>query len=135
MQQGNLWRREWQGDVITRLKSLLRAVASVLVLFMSGMLSPALASTDFAADREERFMQACMTDATVVAGHRQVLCNCIRDEFAYGTETSFGLSDVLALDAREWEAPDRRLPRDSLGHEVRRIRQACLKSMAHPETR
>lgn len=106
----------------------------VLSLMMSW---PMQAGTDFAADREERFMMACMTDATVVAGQRQALCTCVRDEFAYGGQTSYGLSDVLALDARQWEAPDRRLPRDSLGQEVRRIRQACLKSLSglHPVAR
>jgi len=88
------------------------------------------AAPDFAAEREERFMQACMRDATVAAGQRQALCACVRDEFAYGGHTSFGLTDVLALDDKEWEAPDRRLPRDSLGQEIRRIRQACLKMPA-----
>lgn len=87
-------------------------------------------AVDFAAEREERFMQACMSDATVAAGQRQALCRCLRDEFAYGGRTSFGLTDVLALDMRLWEAPDRRLPRDSLGQEVRRIRQSCLKALA-----
>lgn len=86
-------------------------------------------AADVAAEREERFMQACMTDATVAAGQRMALCRCVRDEFAYGGQTSFGLSDVLTLDERLWESPDRRLPHDSLGQEVRRIRQTCLKSL------
>ncbi|MEL0028842.1 MAG: hypothetical protein VW625_09320 [Perlucidibaca sp.] len=104
-----------------------------MVLVLLGMsISAAAQALDFAAEREERFMQACMRDATVAAGQRQVLCACVRDEFAYGGRTSFGLTDVLALDERDWEAPDRRLPRDSLGQEIRRIRQACLKAPAGP---
>lgn len=100
-----------------------------LLLLLAGGNASALAAVDFAAEREERFMQACMSDATVAAGQRQALCACVRDEFAYGEKTSFGLTDVLALEVRQWEAPDRRLPRDSLGQEIRRIRQACLKSL------
>ena len=99
--------------------------AAWAVLVAAGMAQAA----DVAAEREERFMQACMTDATVAAGQRMALCRCVRDEFAYGGQTSFGLSDVLTLDERLWESPDRRLPHDSLGQEVRRIRQACLKSL------
>lgn len=103
---------------------------SWLALVLLALAAPAHAAVDFAAEREERFMQACMNDATVAAGQRQALCDCLRDAFAYGRQTSFGLTDVLALEARFWEAPDRRLPRDSLGQEVRRIRQACLKAPA-----
>ena len=111
--------------------SVMRAV--LLALLSGG----AAAGVDFAAEREERFMQACMSDATVAAGQRQALCACVRDEFAYGGRTSFGLTDVLALEVRQWEAPDRRLPRDSLGQEIRRIRQACLKVLteARPAAR
>lgn len=98
-------------------------------LSLSAGLAPAALATDFAGAREERFMQACMRDATVAAGQRQALCTCVRDEFAYGGRTSFGLTDVLALDEREWEAPERRLPRDSLGQEIRRMRQSCLKML------
>lgn len=95
------------------------------------------AAADIAAQREERFLQACLSDATVAAGQRMALCRCVRDEFAYGGQTAFGLSDVLALEPRIWESPDRRLPHDSLGQEVRRIRQACLKSLTgpHPSAR
>ena len=100
-----------------------------LLLLCAGVSAGAGAAVDFAAEREERFMQACMRDATVAAGQRQALCACVRDEFAYGGLTSFGLTDVLALDVREWEAPERRLPRDSLGQEIRRIRQSCLKTL------
>lgn len=89
-------------------------------------------SADHAAEREARFMQACMSDATVAAGQRQALCACVRDEFAYGGQTSFGLSDVLTLPEHVWEAPDRRLPGDSLGREVRRMRQGCLRQLARP---
>ena len=103
-----------------------RHVISGLLLAAAGP----LAAVDFAAERDERFMQACMSDATVAAGQRQGLCRCLRAEFAYGGRTSFGLTDVLALDARFWEAPDRRLPHDSLGREIRRLRQACLKGAA-----
>lgn len=107
---------------------------ALLLALLSGS---AAAGVDFAAEREERFMQACMSDATVAAGQRQALCACLRDEFAYGGKTSFGLTDVLALEVRQWEAPDRRLPRDSLGQEIRRIRQACLKVLteARPAAR
>lgn len=102
-----------------------RWMTALAVLAASGSAS----AQDIAAAREERFMQACMTDATVAAGQRMALCRCVRDEFAYGGQTSFGFSDVLTLDEHLWESPDRRLPRDSLGQEVRRIRQACLKSL------
>ena len=97
---------------------------SLAALFMLCCCSSAWAG--LAEEYEERFMQACLRDATVAAGQRQALCLCVRDTFTYGRETSFGLSDVLSLDSRAWEAPDRRLPRSSLGQEVRKIRQACL---------
>lgn len=92
--------------------------------------SPIWAAKDFASEREERFMRACLSDATVAAGQRQALCACVRDAFAYGGQTTYGLTDVLTLDAREWEAPDRRLPRNSLGQEVRLIRQNCLNTLS-----
>ena len=95
-----------------------------------GMSSVSWAAKGFAAEREAQFMQACLSDATVAAGQRQALCSCVRDTFAYGGQTTFGLTDVLTLDARDWEAPDRRLPRNSLGQEVRRIRQACLNTLS-----
>lgn len=100
-------------------------------LLVTLLATPAMAA-DFAQAREERFMQACLSDATVAAGQRQALCSCIRDAFAYGGQTSFGLTDVLALDVRDWEAPDRRLPRDALGLEVRRVRHACLRALDAP---
>lgn len=110
---------------------------NVMRAVLLALLSGSAVAVDFAAEREERFMQACMSDATVAAGQRQALCACVRDEFAYGGTTSFGLTDVLALEVRQWEAPDRRLPRDSLGQEIRRIRQACLKALteARPAAR
>ncbi len=104
-------------------------VRAGLLILCTGSSAGALAAVDYAGEREERFMQACMSDATVAAGQRQALCACVRDEFAYGGRTSFGLTDVLALEARQWEAPERRLPRDSLGQEIRRIRQTCLKTL------
>jgi len=90
----------------------------------------AWAMKDFVRARDAQFMQACMSDATVAAGQRQALCACVRDAFAYGGQTTFGLTDVLTLEASDWEAPDRRLPRNSLGQEVRQIRQACLNSLS-----
>lgn len=87
-------------------------------------------AVDFAAAREQQFMQACMTDATVAAGQREALCRCVFEAFAYGSATRFGITDVLALDERVWEAPDRRLPRDALGDGVRRIRQACVREVS-----
>lgn len=104
-----------------------RRLVALLLLAIS---VPVWAGSDFASEREERFMRACLSDATVAAGQRQALCACVRDAFAYGGQTSFGLTDVLTLDAREWEAPDRRLPRNSLGQEVRLIRQGCLNSLS-----
>ena len=44
-----------------------RHVISGLLLAAAGP----LAAVDFAAERDERFMQACMSDATVAAGQRQ----------------------------------------------------------------
>jgi hypothetical protein len=102
----------------------------LLILISVGASSPVWAAKDFAGEREERFMQACLSDATVAAGQRQALCSCVHDAFAYGGQTTFGLTDVLTLEAREWEAPDRRLPRNSLGQEVRLIRQACLNTLS-----
>ncbi len=97
---------------------------------LASLLMPASAfAVDFAAAREQQFMQACMTDATVAAGQREALCLCIFEAFAYGGETRFGITDVLALDDRVWEAPDRRLPRDALGEGVRQIRQACVREV------
>ena len=98
-----------------------------LLLSVSGN---AWATKDFVREREARFMQACLSDATVAAGQRQALCACVRDAFAYGGQTTFGLTDVLTLDDRDWEAPDRRLPRNSLGQEVRLIRQSCLNTLS-----
>jgi len=98
-----------------------------LLLSVSGN---AWAAKDFVRVREARFMQACLSDATVAAGQRQALCACVRDAFAYGGQTTFGLTDVLTLDDRDWEAPDRRLPRNSLGQEVRLIRQSCLNTLS-----
>lgn len=86
-------------------------------------------AVDFAAAREQQFMQACMTDATVAAGQREALCRCVFEAFAYGGDTRFGITDVLALDDRVWEAPDRRLPRNALGEGVRQIRQACVREV------
>lgn len=112
---GWTWRAVWGGFALVLMTAL------------------ALAGTaEHAAEREARFMQACMSDATVAAGQRQALCACLRDEFAYGGQTSFGLSDVLTLPEHVWEAPDRRLPGDSLGREVRRMRQGCLRALARP---
>ena len=96
------------------------------------LLSLPVLADDVVAQRDEQFMQACMQDATVAAGQRTPLCRCVHDQFAYGSTTSFGLSDVLTLDEHLWESPDRRLPHDSLGQEVRRIRQICLRSLAAP---
>jgi hypothetical protein len=104
---------------------------SVLALLLSvGVSGPAWAAKDFAREREVRFMQACLSDATVAAGQRQALCACVRDAFAYGGQTTFGLTDVLTLEDSDWEAPDRRLPRNSLGQEVRLIRQSCLNTLS-----
>ena len=88
------------------------------------------AMKDLVRARDAQFMQACLSDATVAAGQRQALCACVRDAFAYGGQTTYGLTDVLTLEASDWEAPDRRLPRNSLGQEVRLIRQACLNSLS-----
>lgn len=107
-----------------------RGTIAGLAMFLLAMSGVVRAAPDFAAEREERFMRACLSDATVAAGQRQALCACVRDAFAYGGQTSFGLTDVLTLDAREWEAPDRRLPRNSLGQEVRLIRQGCLNTLS-----
>lgn len=102
----------------------------LLTLISAGAISSVWAAKDFAGEREERFMRACLSDATVAAGQRQALCSCVRDAFAYGGQTTYGLTDVLTLEAREWEAPDRRLPRNSLGQEVRLIRQSCLNTLS-----
>lgn len=110
-------------------ESTTRALWGGLSLTLTAALALA-GPVEHAAEREARFMQACMSDATVAAGQRQALCACVRDEFAYGDRTSFGLSDVLTLPEHVWEAPDRRLPGDSLGREVRRMRQACLRALA-----
>ena len=97
---------------------------------LATLLMPASAfAVDFAAAREQQFMRTCMTDATVAAGQREALCRCVFEAFAYGGDTRFGITDVLALDDRVWEAPDRRLPRNALGEGVRQIRQACVREV------
>lgn len=103
-------------------RSLLGALA-LSMLFTSAL------AEDFAAAREQHFMRSCMTDATVAAGQREALCRCVFEAFAYGEETRFGVTDVLALDERVWEAPDRRLPRSAVGDGVRSIRQACVRGV------
>ena len=85
-----------------------------------------LPAADLAGQREAQFMQACLRDATVPAARREALCTCVREAFAYSSDTRFGQSDLLTLAESVWEAPDRRLPRDTLGMEARRIRQGCL---------
>ena len=97
---------------------------------IGAMCSGSALAADFAAAREQQFMQACMTDATVAAGQREALCHCVFDAFAYGGQTRFGMTDVLTLDERVWEAPDRRLPRGALGDSVRGIRQACVREVS-----
>jgi len=77
-------------------------------------------------ERQDQFMQVCMTDATVAAGNRNQLCRCLFDAFAYGGDTRFGVTDVLTIPERNWEAPARRMANDALGNEVRRLRQRCL---------
>ncbi|MDP1540995.1 MAG: hypothetical protein U0998_05525 [Moraxellaceae bacterium] len=79
-----------------------------------------------AQERQDQFMQVCMTDATVAAGNRNQLCRCLFDAFAYGSDTRFGVTDVLTIPERNWEAPARRMANDALGNEVRRLRQRCL---------
>lgn len=101
------------------------AVAKACWLALGLLTVPAVAG-NLAVDRKAAFLQACLRDATVPAGRREALCTCIRNAFAYGTQTRFGQSDLLSLPEVVWEAPDRRLPADTLGDEVRQVRQACL---------
>ncbi|REH39902.1 hypothetical protein DFR26_0096 [Paraperlucidibaca baekdonensis] len=100
------------------------------LLALCAVSSSSALAVDFAAAREQQFKQACMTDATVAAGQREALCRCVFEAFAYGGDTRFGITDVLALDARVWEAPDQRLPKSALGDNVRSIRQACVRESA-----
>ncbi|MEO6699487.1 MAG: hypothetical protein ABIR53_07150 [Paraperlucidibaca sp.] len=108
-------------------KKLMRK--SLLLALACSMLPASALAVDFAAAREQQFMRSCMTDATVAAGQREAVCRCVFEAFAYGADTRFGLTDVLALDERVWEAPDRRLPRSALGDGVRSIRQACVREV------
>lgn len=82
----------------------------------------------------EYFMRICLKDMTVAAGKREELCECVHDVFAYG-DTRFGLSDAIALDPRSWEAPDKRMPQDEIGEEVRRVRKECLNEQAQQPAR
>jgi hypothetical protein len=80
------------------------------------------------------FMRLCLKDATVAAGKREQICACLRDVFAYG-DNAWGLSDVIALDPRYWEAPEKRMPQDELGNEVRRARRDCMAGDGVVQTR
>ncbi len=85
-----------------------------------------VSALSLAQERQDQFMQVCMTDATVAAGNRSQLCRCLFEAFAYGSDTRFGVTDVLTIPERNWEAPARRMASDALGNEVRRLRQRCL---------
>jgi len=90
----------------------------------------AQASVDMAtADPKQYFMGLCLRDATVAAGRREQLCECVRDSFAYGNN-GYALSDAVALEPRLWEAPEKRMPQDDIGNEVRRARKECLAAPA-----
>lgn len=103
----------------------MRVLTSLLLLAL-GLPVQALS---LAQEREDRFMQVCMTDATVAAGQRAALCQCLYRAYAYGPNTTFGVSDLLSIPERDWEAPARRLARDELGNDVRRVRQRCLNAV------
>lgn len=90
------------------------------------MMTANVNALSLAQERQDQFMQVCMTDATVAAGNRNQLCRCLYDAFAYGSDTRFGVTDVLTIPERNWEAPARRMANDALGNEVRRLRQRCL---------
>lgn len=93
------------------------------LMLVAGLL-PGLLRAD-GGDPKLEFMSLCLRDTTVAAGRREQLCGCERDAFAYGNN-GFALQDAIALGPHNWEAPDRRMPADDIGNEVRRIRQACL---------
>lgn len=103
----------------------MRALISALLLTLAWPVQ----ALGLAQEREDRFMQGCMTDATVAAGQRAQLCRCIYRAYAYGMHTTFGVSDLLTVPDRDWEAPARRLSRDELGNDVRRVRQRCLNAV------
>jgi hypothetical protein len=85
----------------------------------------ALAAGSDVDNPPQYFMRLCLKDTTVAAGRREQICGCLRDAFAYG-DNAWGLSDVIALDPRYWEAPEKRMPQDDLGNEVRRARRDCM---------
>ena len=92
-------------------------------------LLPALPAAAADSDPKLVFMSLCLRDATVAAGRREHLCECVRDNFAYG-DNGFDLSDAIALDPRFWEAPEKRMPQDDIGNQVRRARKECLAAPA-----
>lgn len=98
-------------------------VSGLCLLLLPSLLSAA----DFAEERRMAFMHACMLDATVAAGQRETLCHCLYNALAYKDSTRFGVSDAMNLDERVWEAPDRRLPTNSLGLALRELRQNCMR--------
>lgn len=100
--------------------------ASSLLLLLT--LAVSASANDFAEQRRLAFMHACMLDATVAAGQRESVCRCLYNTLAYGADTAYGVSDVMNLDERVWEAPDRRLPNNPLGMALRELRQSCLRN-------
>ncbi len=92
---------------------------------LPALCAPLLAQADASTDNKLYFMSLCLKDMTVAAGRREQLCQCVRDSFAYGNN-GFALSDATALDPRYWEAPEKRMPQDDIGNEVRRARKECL---------
>jgi hypothetical protein len=98
------------------------------LLLVCGSLLPLLAQADgdmAAGNPKLYFMSLCLRDATVAAGRREQLCECVRDSFAYGNN-AYALADAIALDPRLWEAPEKRMPQDDIGNEVRRARKDCM---------
>lgn len=97
-------------------------------LLVFALLLPALARADgdpASGNPKLYFMSLCLKDATIAAGRREQLCECMRDSFAYGNN-GYSLQDANALDPRFWEAPEKRMPQDEIGNEVRRARRECL---------
>lgn len=103
-----------------------------VAIAVAGLLLPTVSVAVEVDNPSGYFMRLCMKDTTVAAGKREMLCECLHNAFAYGAETGYALSDVITVDHRAWEAPDRRMPNDELGNTVRQLRKRCLASEARP---